>query len=83
VKAVIPALALAYVLLPFDLITDFVPVLGQLDDLAVILLGMQLFVELCPKGVVKEHLQGGPAASQGGASEEEIVDAAYRVVEED
>ncbi|HUW15187.1 MAG TPA: YkvA family protein [Anaerolineae bacterium] len=83
VKAVVPALALAYVLLPFDLITDLIPVLGQLDDLAVLLLGMQLFVELCPKGVVKDLMQGGPAVSESSSPEEEIVDASYRVVQED
>ena len=82
-KAVIPALGLAYVLLPFDLITDFIPVLGQLDDLAVLLLGMQLFVELCPKGVVREHMQGGSTVSESTSPEEEIVDASYRVIKED
>jgi len=82
-KGVIPALALAYVLLPWDLVTDFIPVLGQLDDLAVLLLGMQLFIELCPKGIVQEHLEGGPSVPEGPASDDDIVDAAYRVVEED
>jgi len=83
VKGVIPALALAYVLLPFDLISDFIPVLGQLDDLAVLLLGMQLFVELCPKPVVREHMQGGLTVSESSAPEEEVVDASYRVIKED
>jgi uncharacterized membrane protein YkvA (DUF1232 family) len=82
-KGVIPALALAYVLLPWDLVTDFVPVLGQLDDLAVLVLGMQLFIELCPKGIVQEYLQGSPAASESPPSGDEIVDADYRVIEEE
>jgi uncharacterized membrane protein YkvA (DUF1232 family) len=82
-KGVIPALALAYVLLPWDLVTDFIPVLGQLDDLAVLVLGMQLFIQLCPKGIVQEHSQGAPSASESQASGDEVVDATYRVVEED
>jgi uncharacterized membrane protein YkvA (DUF1232 family) len=82
-KAVIPALALGYVLLPWDLVTDFIPVLGQLDDLAVVVLGMQLFIELCPKGIVREHLQGGPTEPTSLDAEDEVVDANYRVIEED
>ena len=36
-KALLPALAL-YLAMPFDLIPDFIPVLGYLDDLVVLLL---------------------------------------------
>ena len=82
-KGVIPALALAYLLMPLDLVSDFMPVLGQLDDLAVILLGMQLFIELCPKGIVQEHLHGVPEQNAAAAPDGEVVDAAYRVIEED
>jgi uncharacterized membrane protein YkvA (DUF1232 family) len=83
-KGVIPALALAYLLLPWDLVADFFPVLGQLDDLAVLLLGMQLFIELCPKGIVQEHLNGVPQPAAASApAGGDVVDAAYRVIEED
>src|SRR2546426_455072 len=46
----------AYLVLPLDLIPDFVPVLGQLDDLAVVLLGLDLFVRSAPEAIVAEHL---------------------------
>jgi uncharacterized membrane protein YkvA (DUF1232 family) len=46
----------AYVVLPIDLIPDFVPVLGQLDDLAVVLLGLDLFIRSAPQDIVDEHL---------------------------
>jgi len=46
----------AYVVLPIDLIPDFVPVLGQLDDLAVVLLGLDLFIRSAPPDIVEEHL---------------------------
>jgi uncharacterized membrane protein YkvA (DUF1232 family) len=46
----------AYLFFPIDLIPDFVPVLGQLDDLAVVLLGLDLFIRSAPADIVEEHL---------------------------
>lgn len=46
----------AYIIFPIDLIPDFVPVLGQLDDLAVVLLGLDLFIRSAPEAIVEEHL---------------------------
>ena len=48
---------LAYVILPTDLLPDFLIGVGQLDDLAVILGGLKLFLRLCPSEVVQEHLK--------------------------
>jgi uncharacterized membrane protein YkvA (DUF1232 family) len=55
---IVPPAALAYVLSPIDIISDVPPVgLNQLDDVAVLLLGLKLFIELAPPEVVREHLQ--------------------------
>jgi len=48
---------LTYVVLPTDLLPDFLVGIGQLDDLVVILAGLKLFLNLCPREVVQEHLQ--------------------------
>src|SRR5438477_4065386 len=45
-----------YLFFPIDLIPDFVPVLGQLDDLAVVLLGLDLFIRSAPSDIVEEPL---------------------------
>ncbi len=51
----IPPAALAYLIFPFDF--DFaIPGLGYLDDAAVLLIGMKLFIELSPQEIVREHL---------------------------
>ena len=47
---------LAYVIIPMDLLPDFVIGVGQIDDLAVILGGLKIFLRLCPTEVVQEHL---------------------------
>jgi uncharacterized membrane protein YkvA (DUF1232 family) len=48
---------LAYVILPTDILPDFLIGVGQLDDLAVILSGLRLFLRLCPPELVREHLR--------------------------
>lgn len=47
---------LAYLLLPLDLLPDLVPGLGQIDDLIVTFVGLKIFVSLCPRQVVREHV---------------------------
>ena len=53
-KAVAAAVA-AYALSPIDLIPDFIPVLGYLDDLILVPLGILLAVRLIPPAVFAEH----------------------------
>lgn len=49
---------IAYLLSPFDLIPDFIPVLGYLDDLYVIALGVSLVMELAGEEKVRQHWTG-------------------------
>jgi uncharacterized membrane protein YkvA (DUF1232 family) len=53
-KAVALAVA-AYALSPIDLIPDFVPVVGYLDDLVLVPLGLLLMLRLIPAPVMAEH----------------------------
>ena len=48
------ALVVAYALSPIDLIPDFIPVLGYLDDLIIIPLGIALAVRMIPPEVMEE-----------------------------
>jgi uncharacterized membrane protein YkvA (DUF1232 family) len=45
-----------YVALPIDIVPDFIPVLGQIDDVVMIALGSALIVRAMPQGVFEEHL---------------------------
>jgi uncharacterized membrane protein YkvA (DUF1232 family) len=49
------AAIVAYALSPVDLIPDFVPVLGAVDDLLIVPLGIRLALKLIPRAIVDEH----------------------------
>jgi uncharacterized membrane protein YkvA (DUF1232 family) len=53
----VPLGVLGYLILPLDLLPDVFLVLGQIDDLIVILVGLRLFIRLCPPEVVHEHVK--------------------------
>ena len=55
-KALLVA-TLAYVVWPVDFVPDFIPLVGEVDDLAVVLSGLWLFVRLCPPEVVRERVR--------------------------
>ncbi len=51
---VMAGLVAAYALSPIDLIPDFIPVIGYLDDLIIIPLGIWVVVRLVPAGLMRE-----------------------------
>lgn len=52
---ILAACVAAYALSPIDLIPDFVPVLGYLDDLLIVPLGILAVVKLIPPPLMAEH----------------------------
>jgi len=49
-----------YLAMPFDLIPDFIPVLGQLDDAVVVVLGLRAVLRSAGPVAVREHWPGTP-----------------------
>ena len=76
----VPVLALLYVLSPIDLVPDFIPGLGQLDDVGVILAAFEFFVRLCPSGAQTFHreavAQRRPYAPM--TSTDDVIEAEWR-----
>jgi uncharacterized membrane protein YkvA (DUF1232 family) len=56
------AAALAYLIMPIDLVPDFVPVAGHLDDAIVVALALRLILRAAGAPLVREHWPG-PARS--------------------
>ena len=51
------ALVIGYAVTPIDLIPDFIPVLGQLDDLIIVPAGISVVAKMIPKEVMEECRQ--------------------------
>lgn len=49
------ALAIGYLLLPIDLIPDFIPVFGQLDDIIIVPVILYIAIKLIPENIIEYH----------------------------
>ena len=78
-KLVIP-ISLIYLVSPIDVIPDVMLGLGQMDDLGIILLGMALFIKLCPSHLVDYYRN---QLEYGLEDDSETVNTTYRVMDED
>jgi uncharacterized membrane protein YkvA (DUF1232 family) len=56
------AFVAGYALSPVDLIPDFVPVVGYLDDLIIVPLGIRMVVWMIPDEIMAEHRASAEAA---------------------
>lgn len=77
----LPFLSLAYLVFPADLIPDIFPIIGQVDDLAVIVALSKVFIQLSPQEVVQAHLDsireedGTVVIEQPPAEKDPVADA--------
>lgn len=71
VKA-IPIISLIYLIVPLDLL------IGPIDDAVILYVGMDFFIDLCPRDVVNEHLarlQGKPVQKK---KDDEVIDVEFK-----
>jgi uncharacterized membrane protein YkvA (DUF1232 family) len=74
---IIPIAGVAYLISPIDIIPDVIlPVIGELDDAAVLWLTNYLFIELCPPDVVNEHVKALTVSNKRSINDnDDIIDA--------
>jgi len=87
-RLIVPG-TLLYFILPVDIIPDLLPGLGHLDDITLILLGIALFIQLCPRAIVHQHLRemySSPtrqrATGHTPPDEDTYIEAPYRVIDD-
>ena len=72
----LPLASLAYLIWPIDLVPGIaLPVVGALDDVALVSLGAYLFIEFCPPDVVQEHMQHLTSNMDVVEGHEDVIDA--------
>ena len=85
VKLILPA-ALVYLISPFDVVHDIVPILGRIDDVLVLILSLAFFLGTAPRDIVMEHVRGsrsGDAASGSDEKGKPVIEGEYHVVDKD
>ena len=60
IDKVLVGAAIGYLLMPFDLIPDFIPVIGQVDDIYVIMLALDRLISHAGVDVIADHWDGDP-----------------------
>jgi len=61
VDKLVVAGAIAYILLPIDIIPDFIPFLGEVDDVFLLILALQRLIENAGRSVIQAYWAGDPA----------------------
>ena len=83
IRALVP-LALIYIISPFDLIKDRIPVLGRFDDLIVIGLALLFLIKLAPKSVVDAHMGVIPKSNRPEDNDpDKVVDGTSKVIDDE
>jgi len=73
---ILPLASLAYLIWPLDLAPGItLPIIGAVDDVAIVWLGSYLFIELCPPDVVNEHMEQLTSNMDIIEGNDEVVDA--------
>ena len=71
----LPWASIIYLISPIDLISGaLVPVLGAVDDVAIMWFGLASFIELCTPHVVEEHLSALTGEAPSDVVDGEIID---------
>lgn len=82
----LPLAGALYLVSPIDGVPDFIPILGQLDDIGMVLVALEAFLKLCPDHVVAFHRSAvasgrafTPAPATGTPSSTgPVIDAEFR-----
>lgn len=82
-RAVVP-IALLYVISPYDILRDRIPILGRFDDLIILGLALLFLTKLAPPNVVDEHMDRVPESNRPEDKDpEKVVDGSSRLIDDE
>ena len=82
-RALLP-LAILYILSPFDLISDRIPIIGRFDDLIILGLALLFLTKLAPAHIVDEHMGRTPPSDRPEDKDpSKVVDGSSRMIDDE
>ena len=69
--------AIGYILLPMDFIPDYIPFLGEIDDLFLLVIALQRLIANAGRSVIEDHWMGDPGSLRSLDLERILVAAAF------
>jgi uncharacterized membrane protein YkvA (DUF1232 family) len=69
--------AIAYIVMPMDFIPDYIPFLGEIDDLFVLVLALQRLIANAGRTVIQDHWMGDPGQLRDLDLEKVLVAATF------
>jgi uncharacterized membrane protein YkvA (DUF1232 family) len=69
--------AIAYIVMPMDFVPDFIPFIGEIDDLFVLVLALQRLIANAGRAVIQDHWMGEPGSLRDLDLERILVAAAF------
>ena len=82
-RALVP-LALLYVISPYDILRDRIPIIGRFDDLIILGLALLFLTKLAPPNVVDEHMDRVPESNRPEDKDpEKVVDGSSRLIDDE
>jgi uncharacterized membrane protein YkvA (DUF1232 family) len=69
--------AVGYILLPLDFVPDFIPFLGEVDDLFLLVIALQRLIANAGRAVLEDHWMGDPRQLRSMDLERVLVAAAF------
>ena len=82
-RALVP-LALLYVISPYDILKDRIPIIGRFDDLLILGLALLFLTKLAPPNVVDEHMDRVPESNRPEDKDpEKVVDGSSRLIDDE
>ncbi len=82
-RALVP-IALLYVISPYDILKDRIPIIGRFDDLLILGLALLFLTKLAPPNVVDEHMDRVPESNRPEDKDpEKVVDGSSRLIDDE